>query len=164
MSSCIRRYRLKRHRGVALQILLCPDVDAVERFLDVLDRVRHAKAKITFAEVAEPGAGQCSDACVIENRVGQLFRWPPGLRDIWEDIERAMRDATGETFDFVQAGTVTRARYWDIVSWATRRISAANLVGSSRKTKWAECSNQIIFFAGALILSNNRTVHGVGSV
>ena len=78
----------------SLQILLCPGVDAIERFLDVLDRVRHAEAKIALAEVAERGAGQCSDTCVIEKRVGQLFRWPPSLRDIWEDIERAVRDAT----------------------------------------------------------------------
>ena len=154
---------LKRNRSVALQIFLRPGVDAIERFLDVLDRVRHAEAKITFAEVAERGAGQCSDACVIEERVGQLFRWPSSLRDIREDIERAMWEATGETFDFVERQRNSRC-YWDIVSWATRRISAANLVGSYRKTKWAECSNQIIFFAGALILSNNRTVHGVGSV
>jgi hypothetical protein len=150
--------------GVALEILLRPGVDAIERFLDVLDRVRHAEAKITFAEIAERGAGQCCDACIFEERTGQFFRWPSRLRDIWENIERAMRDATGETFDLVQAGTVTSRCYWDIVSWATRRISAANPDGSSRKTKWAECSNQIIFFAGALILSNNRTVHGVGSV
>src|SRR5512133_1869870 len=90
--------------AVALQILLRPSVDAIERFLDILDRVRHAKAKITFAEVTERGSGQCSDACVIKKRVGQFFRWPSGLRDIWEDIERAMWDATGEPFDLVQAG------------------------------------------------------------
>jgi len=80
--------------GIALQILLRPSVDAIERFLDVLDRVRHAEAKITFAEIAERGAGQCCDACIFEKRIGQLFRWPPGLRDIWKDIERAMWDAT----------------------------------------------------------------------
>src|SRR5882724_4175303 len=57
----------------SLEIFLCPSVDAIERFLDVLDRVRHAKAKITFAEVAERRAGQCSDTCVLEERVGQLF-------------------------------------------------------------------------------------------
>ena len=38
--------------GIALQMLLCPGVDAIERFLDVFDRVRHAEAKITFAEIA----------------------------------------------------------------------------------------------------------------
>ena len=87
--------------AVALQIFLRPGVDAIERFLDVLARVRNAEAKITFAEIAERGAGQCSDACVLEERVGQLFRWPPGLRDIWEDIERAMWDATREILDLV---------------------------------------------------------------
>ena len=40
----------------SLEILLRPGVDAIECFLDVLDRVRHAEAKITFAEVAERGA------------------------------------------------------------------------------------------------------------
>jgi len=66
--------------AVALQILLRPGVEAIERFFDVLDRVRHAEAKITLADVAERGAGQCRDACVLEERVGQLFRWPSGLR------------------------------------------------------------------------------------
>ena len=64
----------------SLQILLRPGVEAIERFFDVLDRVRHAEAKITLAEVAERGAGQCNDTCVFEVRVGQLFRWPSGLR------------------------------------------------------------------------------------
>ena len=36
--------------------------------------------KITLTEVAERGAGQCNDTCVFEVRVGQLFRWPSGLR------------------------------------------------------------------------------------
>jgi hypothetical protein len=63
----------------SLEILLRPGVDAIECFLDVLDRVRHTEAKITLAEVAERGAGQCSDTCVIEERVGQLFRWPSSL-------------------------------------------------------------------------------------
>jgi hypothetical protein len=103
-SSCVPRYRLSATDAVALQILLRPGVDAIERFFDVLDRVRHAKAKIALAEIAERGAGQCSDARVIKERVRQLFRWPSGLRDIWEDIERAMWDATGKTFDLVQAG------------------------------------------------------------
>ena len=75
---------------VALQILVCPSIDAIERFFDVLDRVRYAEAKITFAEIAERGAGQCSDACVIKECVGQLFRWPSSLCDIWKDIERTM--------------------------------------------------------------------------
>ena len=52
--------------GIALQILLRPSVDAIERFLDILDRVRYAEAKIAFAEVAERGAGQSSDTCVLE--------------------------------------------------------------------------------------------------
>src|SRR5207248_10597889 len=85
-------------------ILAGPGVHPIECFLDVLDRVRHAEAKITLAEVAECRAGQGSDTCVLEERVGQLFRWPSGLRDIWKDIERAMWDATGEIFDLVRAG------------------------------------------------------------
>ena len=81
--------------AVALQIFLPPGVDPIECFLDVLDRVRYTEAKISLAEVAKGGAGQCSDTCVLEERVGQLFRWPSGLRDIWKHIERAMWDATG---------------------------------------------------------------------
>ena len=48
------------------------------------------KRKITFTEVAERGAGQSSDTCVFEERVGQFLRRPPGLRDVWENVERAV--------------------------------------------------------------------------
>ena len=48
------------------------------------------KRKIAFAEIAERGAGQCGDAGIIEQRVGQFFRWPSGLRDVWENVERAL--------------------------------------------------------------------------
>ena len=58
----------------SLEIFLGPGVDAIECFFDVLDRVRYAEAKVAFAEVAECGARQRSDACVFENRVSQLFR------------------------------------------------------------------------------------------
>ena len=40
----------------SLEILRRPGVDAIERFFDVLDRVRHAEAKITFTEVAKRAA------------------------------------------------------------------------------------------------------------
>src|SRR5213595_2665348 len=56
--------------AVALQILFRPSVNAIERFLDVLDRVRHAETQITFAEFAKRGPGERSDPGILEKRVG----------------------------------------------------------------------------------------------
>jgi hypothetical protein len=39
----------------SLQIFLCPGIDTIECFFDVLDRVRHTEAKISLAEVPERG-------------------------------------------------------------------------------------------------------------
>ena len=39
------------------KILLRPGADAIERFLDVLNRVGHAEAQITLAEIAKRGPG-----------------------------------------------------------------------------------------------------------
>src|SRR5437899_3149356 len=87
-----------------LEIFLRPGLDAIERFLDVLNRVGYAEAQITFAEIAECGTGQRSDANVVEQRVGQFLGWPTGLRDVGKNVERAVRQAAGETFDPVETG------------------------------------------------------------
>src|SRR5690348_13811191 len=88
----------------ALQILLCPGSDAIECLLDILDRVGHAEAQITLAEVAEGSPRKRGDAGVVEQRVGQFLRWPSGPFDVWENVERALRQEAGETFDLVEAG------------------------------------------------------------
>src|SRR5436853_6332010 len=73
------------------KIFLCPGADAIERLLDVLDRVGHAEAQIAFAEVAEGGPGQSGDASFVQQRVGQFLGWPSGLLDVRENVERAFR-------------------------------------------------------------------------
>src|SRR5438874_11117117 len=65
-----------------LQIFVRPGADTIECLLDVLDRVGHAEAQIALAEVAEGSTRQRGDAGVIEQRVGESFRWPPGLLDV----------------------------------------------------------------------------------
>src|SRR3989442_12947876 len=87
-----------------LQVLLRPGADAIERLLDVFDRVGHAEAQIAFAEVAKRSPRERGDAGVFEQRVGQFLRWPPGSLDVGENVERALRQAAGEPFDLVEAG------------------------------------------------------------
>src|SRR5207253_3764706 len=86
-----------------LQILVHPSSHAIQRLLDVLDRVRHAEAQIAFSETTEGSAGQRGNACLVEECVGQFLRWPSSLRDVRENVERTMRRAAGETLDFVKA-------------------------------------------------------------
>src|SRR4029434_5735535 len=88
----------------ALQILCRPGTDAIERLLDVLDRIGHAEAQIALAEVAESSPRERGDAGVIKQCVGQFLRWPPGLLDVRENVECALGDAAGKTFDLVKAG------------------------------------------------------------
>src|SRR5438046_2308 len=102
--------------AVALQILFRPSVNAIERFLDVLDRVRHAETQITFAEFAKRGPGERSDPGILEKRVGESFRWPTGLSDVRKNIERAVRQLTGETLDFVKPGNHHIAAFLKLVA------------------------------------------------
>src|SRR5437667_7419414 len=85
-----------------LEIFLRPVAYAIERFLDVFDRVGDAEAQIAFAEIAEGGPGQPGDAGVVEQRVRQFLRGPPGLLDVGENVKRAFGQAAGKTFDLVQ--------------------------------------------------------------
>jgi hypothetical protein len=85
----------------SLQILLRPGRDAIERLLNVLDRVGDAEAQVAFAESAESGSGQRGDTCVIEQRVGQFLRWPARSRDVGKNIERTVGQTTGKTFDLI---------------------------------------------------------------
>src|ERR1017187_10284793 len=87
-----------------LKMLVRPGPDAVERFLDVLDRVGHAEAQIALAEIAEGGTGQTGDAGIVEQCVGQFLRWPSGLLDVGENVERALGQAAGKTFDLIKTG------------------------------------------------------------
>jgi hypothetical protein len=57
-----------------LQILLHPFANPIERFLDVLNRVCDAETQITFAKVAERGAGERGHAGIVEKCIGQFFR------------------------------------------------------------------------------------------
>src|SRR5262249_13135745 len=100
----------------SLEILAHPGADAIECFLDVLDRIGDAETQITFAEFAERGAGQSSDTGVLEERVSKLFRWPPGFLNVRKNIERAVRQLTREAFDLVQAGDHHVAAFLELVA------------------------------------------------
>src|SRR4029453_5078412 len=81
-----------------LQILFRPGSDAIERFLNVLDRVRHAETQIAFAEITKGSSGKSGDAGIVEQCVGQFLRWPSGFGNVWENVERTVRGTAGETF------------------------------------------------------------------
>src|SRR4029077_5341381 len=85
-----------------LQILIYPSLDAIERFLDVLDGIGHAEPQIAFAESAEGGAGERGDAGIVQECIGQFLRRPTCLLDVRKNVERAMRQTAGETFNFVE--------------------------------------------------------------
>src|ERR1700757_609153 len=101
---------------VTLQIFLCPGADAIECFLDILDRVGNAETQIAFPEFAERSAGQSRDAGVIEERVGQSLRRPPGRGDVRKNIKRAVRQLTGEPFDLVQSRDHHVAAFLEVVA------------------------------------------------
>src|SRR6266403_264697 len=89
---------------ISSKVFLHPRPDALQCFLDVLDRVGHAEAQITLAKIAEGGPRQPGDAGIVEQRVGQFLRWPPGLLDVGENVKRALGQAAGKTFDLIKAG------------------------------------------------------------
>jgi hypothetical protein len=55
-----------RHSPLISQVLVHPGADAIERLLDVFDRVGDAEAQIAFAEIAKRGPGQRGDAGIVE--------------------------------------------------------------------------------------------------
>src|SRR5438046_5941442 len=74
------------------------------RLFDVVYRVAYSESQIAVAESAEGGPGQPGDAGVVEQRVRQFLRGPPGLLDVGENVKRAFGQAAGKTVDLVQTG------------------------------------------------------------
>jgi|ERR1700680_1074273 hypothetical protein len=52
------------------EVFLCPLVEAVERLLQVVQRIGDAEAKIAFAEFTEGGAGKRGHSGLFEQSVG----------------------------------------------------------------------------------------------
>src|ERR1700722_19843860 len=103
------RISRKRTRHVSrfrpgLEILSSPRVDAIERLLQILQRIGHAGAQVTFAEVTEGGAGERRYSGLLEQRVGERLRLPPRLRDVGENIECAFGHAAGKSLNLIQSG------------------------------------------------------------
>src|SRR4051794_9074441 len=92
------------HLSLISKIFLRPTAYAIQRLLDIVNRVSHAEPQITFAEIAECGTGQSSDPRVIKQRIGQFLRWPPGFLDVRENVKCSLGRPAGETFDPVKAG------------------------------------------------------------
>src|SRR6266508_674036 len=110
------------HLTNRLQILFRPGADAIECFLDVLDRVRHAEAQVTFPEIAKCRARERRNVRVVKQRVGKFLRWPAGLRDVWENIERSLGQTAGETFDLVEAGDHHVAPFFEFGAHRVHRL------------------------------------------
>src|SRR6266850_6919640 len=87
-----------------LEALLRPLLNIRERLLDVLNRIGHAEAQIALAELAESRACQARHAGLIQQRVGQLLRSPTGAGDVRESVERALRNAAGESLHLIDTG------------------------------------------------------------
>src|SRR4029077_16979383 len=88
--------------GRRLQVLCRPLIDAVEGLVQVLEGIGDAEAQEAFSEVTERGTGKTRDACLFEDRIGELFRRPAGLRDVRESVEGALRHAARESFYLIQ--------------------------------------------------------------
>ena len=66
-------YKIAYSRGelaYALQILLNPALNPLQRLLNILNRVRDAEAQIALTEITKGRAGQGSNTTLIEQRVG----------------------------------------------------------------------------------------------
>src|SRR5579864_2489235 len=97
-----RNSRLKF--SCSLQVLLSPAINTLKRFVQVLHGVGNAEAQIAFAKFAERRAGKTCHTGFVQHCFRQLFRCPSCLLHVGKSIERAMRQATAEAFDVVQAG------------------------------------------------------------
>src|SRR5260370_14537060 len=87
-----------------LEILLRPLVNAVQRLLQVLQRISHAEAQVAFAKVTECGTGECRNSCLLEQSICQRLRFPSRLRDVGKDVECAFWHAAGKALDLIQPG------------------------------------------------------------
>src|SRR5579863_4020136 len=86
------------------EILLCPLVDAIQRLLQVLQRIRHAEAQVAFAELSECRARERCYSGLLEQSIGKRLRFPSRLRDVGKGIKRAFRHAAGKALDLIQPG------------------------------------------------------------
>ena len=86
-----------------LEILLGPLIDAIERRLQILQRISDAEAQVAFAEFPERCAGKRRDSSLFEKSIGKWLRLPSGLSDVRKNVERAVGHAAGKTFDLVQS-------------------------------------------------------------
>src|ERR1700677_1958674 len=73
----------------SLEILLGPLVDAVERQLQILQRIGHAEAKVAFPEFSECRARERGYSGLFEKNIRQRFGLPSCLGDVGEDVEGA---------------------------------------------------------------------------
>src|SRR5260370_34247257 len=74
-----------------LQILFRPRGHAIERLVDVLDRVGNTETQVAFTEIPECGTRQRGNAGIIEQCVGQFLGRPAGFGDVWKNVEGTVR-------------------------------------------------------------------------
>src|SRR3984957_17061821 len=73
------------------QILARPLIDAVQRLLQIFQRIGYAEAQVAFSELAEGCAGKRGDAGLLQQCVSQRLRFPSRLRDIGKSVECPFR-------------------------------------------------------------------------
>ena len=73
------RLKIASNVQAVTEVLLRPLVDAFEGLLQVLQRIGNAEAQVAFAEFAEGGAGKRGHSSLLQQRIGQLLRFPSRL-------------------------------------------------------------------------------------
>src|SRR5205807_3899998 len=77
--------------------------DARQRLANVVLRVRVGKAQIAPATLSESGPGEHGHADLVQQAVGEVLLVEPGLADVRERVEGALRLDARDARDGVQA-------------------------------------------------------------
>src|SRR5579864_2255965 len=102
-SQSSRRTSLRSLRPLRLKAFLDdPLLNLLQSAAQVFHRVRDAESQVALAELAERSPRKASHAGFFQQRVREWLRFPSRRSDIWEDIERALRHAAGESPNLVQ--------------------------------------------------------------
>src|SRR5208283_2275460 len=105
---CSRRGLLRWHElylspAGDSEILLRPLVDALQRLLQILQRIGHAEAQVAFSVFAKGRSRKGCHSSLLQQRVRQRLRLPASLHDVGKNVECAFGHAAGEAFDLVQS-------------------------------------------------------------
>src|SRR5215470_15696806 len=76
-----------------LEVLLGPAIQPSQRLIQIFEGVGDAKSQVALAKIAECSSGKAGDTGIFEQRICQLFRFPPCLHYVRENVECAFWQA-----------------------------------------------------------------------